>query len=172
MFVILGEHNLNDHQNSKPIIRAVKRMILHRDYNPNTFENDLALLELNSPIENQPGVTPICLPNLETDVFDEAIVTGYGKLKYGGSIPSILQVVKLPILDNKKCQEMYLEAGHNKKIRDTFLCAGYKQGNQQESIQDTCEGKFFIIFSEDLKGYPFYREYPVHCTGQCKSNYF
>lgn len=42
----------------------------------------------------------------------------------GGSIPSILQVARLPILDNKKCQEMYLESGVVKKIRDTFLCAG------------------------------------------------
>jgi hypothetical protein len=121
-------------QNSKPIIRQVKRMIIHREYNPNTFENDIALLELHAPIENEPEVRPICLPNLDTDIFEEAIVAGFGKLKYGGSIPKILQVAKLPILDNKKCQEMYLEMGVVKKIRDTFLCAMGTRG------QDSCEG--------------------------------
>ena len=69
----------------KPIVRAVKRMIVHRDYNAQTFENDIALLELHSPIENEPEITPICLPNLETDVFEEATVAGFGKLKYGNS---------------------------------------------------------------------------------------
>lgn len=100
-------------------------MIIHRDYNPHTFENDVAILELVSPIENQPGITPICLPTLESDMaFEEATVIGFGKLQYGGSIPSILQKATLPILDNKKCQEMYLEMGIVKKIRETFLCAG------------------------------------------------
>lgn len=85
MFVILGEHNLNGNlnQNAKPIIRAVKRMIIHREYNPKNFENDIALLELHSPIQDEPNITPICLPNQETDVFEEATVTGFGKLKYG-----------------------------------------------------------------------------------------
>ena len=152
LFVILGEHNLNGNsENAKPIFRAVRRMIIHRQYNAATFENDLALLELSAPIQDEPNVMPICLPNRESDVFDEATVTGFGKLKYGnellwplcalyehqfkcslslsqhekgGSIPSILQVARLPILDNKKCQEMYLESGVVKKIRDTFLCAG------------------------------------------------
>ena len=153
--MILGEHNLNgnsENPNAKPIVRAVKRMIIHRQYNAATFENDLALLELAAPIQDEPNVMAICLQNRETDVFDEATVTGFGKLKYGneflspllsfslrfmstnlslclkhekgGSIPSVLQVARLPILDNKKCQEMYLESGVVKKIRDTFLCAG------------------------------------------------
>lgn len=37
-------------------------MIVHRDYNPNNFDNDIALLELESPFILQPHVVPICLP--------------------------------------------------------------------------------------------------------------
>ena len=88
LFVILGEHNLDgksENPNAKPIVRAVKRMIIHRQYNAQTFENDIALLELLSPIRDEPNVMPICLPS-ETDVFDEAIVTGFGKLKYGNEL--------------------------------------------------------------------------------------
>ena len=86
LFVILGEHNLNgrtDNPTAKPIVRAVNRMIIHRQYNAQTFENDIALLELHAPIQDEPNVMPICLPSRETDVFDEATVTGFGKLKYG-----------------------------------------------------------------------------------------
>lgn len=75
LFVILGESN-----EPKPVVRAVKRMIIHKDYNLNTFENDIALLELDRPIENQPGITPICLPIKESDESHEmATVTGFGK---------------------------------------------------------------------------------------------
>jgi len=56
-------------------------------------------------------------------------------LSKGGSIPSILQVVKLPILANSDCQQMFLDAGHVKAIRDTFICAGYLTGGK-----DSCEG--------------------------------
>lgn len=87
LFVILGEHNLNGNsENAKPIFRAVRRMIIHRQYNAATFENDLALLELSAPIQDEPNVMPICLPNRESDVFDEATVTGFGKLKYGNEL--------------------------------------------------------------------------------------
>lgn len=156
---MLGEYDLTDDiEKLKPIAKPVKKMIVHRDYNPSTFENDIALLELESPFDMQPHVVPICLPEKSNEnyVGKVAHVAGWGKLSYGkqlykfvlkefntlnillfsgGPIPSILQVVKLPILANSQCQQMFLDAGHVKAIRDTFLCAGYPDGGK-----DSCEG--------------------------------
>lgn len=83
--VIVGEYDLTgDFENLKPVAKPVKRMIVHRDYNPNTFENDIALLELETGFEVQPHVIPICLPKeSETYVGDVAHVAGWGKLSYG-----------------------------------------------------------------------------------------
>lgn len=62
---IVGEYDLTgDFENLKPVAKPVKRMIVHRDYNPNTFENDIALLELEQGFEVQPHVIPICLPKV------------------------------------------------------------------------------------------------------------
>ncbi|RWS17086.1 serine proteinase stubble-like protein 2 [Dinothrombium tinctorium] len=137
LIAIVGEYDLTgDVENLKPVAKPVKRMIIHRDYNPNTFENDIALLELESNFDVQPHIVPICLPEDNEDFVGQvAHVAGWGKLSYGGPIPSILQVVKLPILPNSQCQQMFLEAGHIKAIRDTFVCAGYKSGGK-----DACEG--------------------------------
>lgn len=113
-------------------------MVVHRDYNPETFENDIALLELESKFEVQPHVIPICLPEInskEEYVGKIGHVAGWGKLSYGGPVPSILQVVKLPVIPNSQCQRMFLTAGHHKIIRNTFLCAGYNDGGK-----DSCEG--------------------------------
>ena len=37
-------------------------MVVHKDYQAPTFENDIAILELEDPIQRQPHVVPICMP--------------------------------------------------------------------------------------------------------------
>ena len=84
--MVLGEYDLTgDIESLKPVAKRVKRMVVHRDYNPNTFENDIALLELESPFEVQPHVVPICLPDTKevNYVGKVAYVAGWGKLSYG-----------------------------------------------------------------------------------------
>ena len=68
----------------------VKRVVIHKDYKAPTFENDIAILELESPIERQPHVVPICMPGTDTGTGGEegflgrmGIVTGWGRLEYG-----------------------------------------------------------------------------------------
>lgn len=140
LVVIVGEYDLTgDFEKLKPVAKQVKRMIVHRNYNPETFENDIALLELESKFEVQPHVIPICLPDRDP-IDDEYVgqsahVAGWGKLSYGGTVPTILQVVQLPIIPNSVCQKMFHSNGHRKMIRNTFLCAGYNDGKK-----DSCEG--------------------------------
>lgn len=63
LVVVVGEYDLAGKSSRlRPIIKKVKRMIIHRDYNPSNFDNDIALLELESPYQVQPHVVPICLP--------------------------------------------------------------------------------------------------------------
>lgn len=69
-----------------------------------------------------------------------ATVTGWGRLKYGGGVPSVLQEVQVPIMENHVCQEMFRTAGHNKLILESFLCAGYANGQK-----DSCEVSYKLI---------------------------
>ncbi|GBL77171.1 Serine proteinase stubble [Araneus ventricosus] len=111
-------------------------MVVHRHYNAQTFENDLALLEMEAPVEFLPYVVPICLPHRNEDFTGKmAFVTGWGKLTAGGDVPNILQEVQVPIVSNGECQRMFYQAGHHKAIRSNFVCAGYTSGGQ-----DSCEG--------------------------------
>ncbi|XP_030368865.1 serine protease lint [Scaptodrosophila lebanonensis] len=137
LVAVMGEFDISgDLESKRPITKNVKSVIVHIQYNPATFENDLALLELDSPVQFDTHIVPICMPNDHADFTGRmATVTGWGRLKYGGGVPSVLQEVQVPIIENSVCQEMFHTAGHNKKILNSFLCAGYANGQK-----DSCEG--------------------------------
>ena len=116
--------------------RKVDVVVIHPKFDPKTFEYDLALLKFYEPIEFTSNVIPICTPEADQD-FDgkTAWVTGWGRLSKGGKIPSILQEVSLPIINNDRCERRFLEAGYKLHIPYyTFICAGYKKGGK-----DSCE---------------------------------
>lgn len=49
-------------------------------------------------------------------------------------MPSVLQEVHVPVMENTVCQEMFQTAGHTKSILNSFVCAGYANGQR-----DSCE---------------------------------
>lgn len=137
LVAVFGEFDISGNLETKrSISRNVKRVIVHRQYDAATFENDMALLELEHPVQLDDHIVPICLPREDEDFTGRmATVTGWGRLKYGGGVPSVLQEVQVPIMENPVCQEMFRTAGHSKVILDSFLCAGYANGQK-----DSCEG--------------------------------
>ena len=99
LMVELGEHDLTGPTEGISTMRKkVKRVVVHKDYKAPTFENDIAVLELESDIERQPHIVPICMPML-TDEFEgkTAIVTGWGRLSYGEVIGEERSFFSFPI---------------------------------------------------------------------------
>jgi secreted trypsin-like serine protease len=51
LVALFGEYDISGELESKrSVSKNVKRVVVHRQYDAATFENDLALLELESPI--------------------------------------------------------------------------------------------------------------------------
>lgn len=133
----VGEYDFGSVSEPFPYIeRAARRKVVHPNYNFYTYENDLALVQLDQPIQFPPHVAPICLPPDNIDLLGRnATVTGWGRLNEGGTLPTILQEVRVPIVSNDKCKDMFLSAGRPEYIPDIFLCAGYEEGGR-----DSCQG--------------------------------
>jgi hypothetical protein len=55
-----------------------------------------------------------------------------------GPLPSVIQEVDLPIINNNDCEKMYRDAGYEEHIPSIFICAGYAQGGK-----DSCEVNYF-----------------------------
>lgn len=58
----------------------IKRLVKHPDYRATSKYNDIALLELKSPVRTDDGIVkPICLPSLAmTSENDDYIIAGWG----------------------------------------------------------------------------------------------
>ncbi|CAB3380587.1 Hypothetical predicted protein [Cloeon dipterum] len=133
----LGEHDLSTEKEAHPHLdRRVQIVASHPQFDSRTFEYDLALLRFYEPVTFQPNVIPICIPTDDkTYIGETAFVTGWGRLYEDGPLPSVMQEVSVPVLENAVCETMYRSAGYIEHIPNIFICAGWKKGGF-----DSCEG--------------------------------
>lgn len=85
LIVVLGEFDLSDdYEPKKTVQRNVKRVVVHRGYVAKTFDNDLALLEMERPVTFDEHIVPICMPQGDENFTGMiGFVTGWGRLSYG-----------------------------------------------------------------------------------------
>lgn len=72
--------------NEWTVSRGVRQIVAHRDYDPFTYNNDIALMELDTNVTLGQKIWPICLPS-PTYHFPagcEAWITGWGATTEGG----------------------------------------------------------------------------------------
>ncbi|XP_059775955.1 mannan-binding lectin serine protease 1-like [Balaenoptera ricei] len=129
--IIMGKHwRYRSDENEQSL--NVKQIFLHPLYNPNTFENDMALVELlKSPVLND-FVMPICLPQGPSQEGAMVIVSGWGK-QFLQRFPETLMEIEIPVVDHRICQEAYTPL--KRKVTRDMICAGEKEGGK-----DACAG--------------------------------
>ena len=78
------------------------------------------------------------MPN-ETHQFPELLLL-WLLFSLDGPLPSVMQEVDLPIINNTRCEGMYRDAGYVEHIPEIFICAGYAAGGK-----DSCEVKKYKL---------------------------
>jgi len=136
--VLLGDYNnKNDDIDDGQIMRDIKQVLIHPAYRHQNYDNDLALLRLESPVVYSKYILPICLPPTKMKITGKkGFVTGWGRIYEGGPEPSLLNVVDVPILSNSECNNMFKLASLDEHVSDDiWVCAGYRDGGK-----DACDG--------------------------------
>jgi len=133
--VHLGRHSQSG-ANPNEVTRKVEQAIIHPHYDLITYENDICLLKLSTPVNFTDYIQPICLASADS-TFHTGInswVTGWGTTvpNDSSSQPDILQEVTLQILGNNECQ---CNHRHSFVITENMLCAGVRAGGM-----DSCQG--------------------------------
>ena len=105
---------------------TVKRIIVYPNYNHNTDDSDLALLELDF----HTNVLPIAISVNDAPVDLLTTVVGWGELEDGsGTFPIDLHEVEVPIVSRSICESTY-----GSDFTQNMICAGYSKGEK-----DTCQ---------------------------------
>ncbi|CAL4214847.1 unnamed protein product [Meganyctiphanes norvegica] len=130
--VSIGDHDkTTGSDTSHTVHRSITQKIAHSDYDANTVINDIAVIELSSPVQFSQGISPVCLPTSQrTQLFDgdDATVTGWGTTSFQGSDSDVLLEVTLPVIANSECASLY-----GFSIRGDQVCT-YEEG------KDSCQG--------------------------------
>ncbi|KAJ0064640.1 hypothetical protein NL108_011482, partial [Boleophthalmus pectinirostris] len=122
--VLLGLHAQGS-ANEWTVRRKVQRIIAHPEYNYMTYNNDVALMELDKDVVLNQYVWPICLP-AKTHRFSpgtEAWITGWGATREGGTVAQILQKASVRVVNSTVCKSLMGD-----DVTDTMMCAGVLQG--------------------------------------------
>ncbi|XP_041830927.1 serine protease 27-like [Melanotaenia boesemani] len=132
VLVYLGADSLQS-TNPNAVSRSVSQVIIHPNYNSVTFDNDITLLQLSTPVTFTDYIQPVCLA-ADGSIFAGGLniwVTGWGAIRSGVSLPSpqTLQEVQIPIVTNNQCNAAY------STITSNMICAGVSQGGL-----DSCQG--------------------------------
>uniref|UniRef100_A0A8D0F7T6 Acrosin n=1 Tax=Strix occidentalis caurina TaxID=311401 RepID=A0A8D0F7T6_STROC len=116
-------------------VRSIKRLLVHEHYSSISERNDIALLELDQPVQCGYHVQLACVPDasLRVSELTTCYVSGWGSTtaRSGGST-DVLQEAKVHLISVNLCNSSRWYAG---AVHPHNLCAGYPQGGI-----DTCQG--------------------------------
>jgi secreted trypsin-like serine protease len=125
--VVAGLHTRSEPFTGRTQHKQVARIFNHEAYNERTFENDIAVLRLASPVTLNEYVNVACLPGTDPELHGNAIIAGWGTLHFQGDSPDPLHQANIIIMD--QCKNVY----NYDPIKQ--ICAG-----NHEYSKDSCQG--------------------------------
>lgn len=83
------------------VTRKVIKSITHENYE--NFENDIALMRLDEPLEFNDEIRPIQIETEELPIDTELTISGWGTEYTGGFTPTYLKFNQVNILSGREC---------------------------------------------------------------------
>ncbi|XP_078088504.1 coagulation factor VII-like [Mustelus asterias] len=132
--LVAGEHKLTKEEFTEQR-RNVSRMIIHKNYNKITIDNDIALLKLDVPVVLDDYAVPVCLPEpsfvlRQLRQIRFSTVSGWGRRLEDGIVASTLQKLQVPRVRTSVCRQTT-----DNIITENMFCAGYLT-----EMRDSCRG--------------------------------
>ncbi|KAJ8046316.1 Prothrombin [Holothuria leucospilota] len=146
LMVRLGDYDSRVTDDSE-ILVGVAEIVFYDGFNTSTYDQNIALIRLSTPVVFTDYLRPICLPSvtLARKLYKAGIqgkVTGWGRIAESGPLPRYLTEVNLPLVGKRRCR-----ASTNYTVTTNMFCAGYPR----ESA-DACSGDSGGPFAVDFQG--------------------
>ena len=121
--ILAGAHNVRASSEPNRVEITSFNGFTHEDWDDYDLSNDVALIELPSPITFNDYIKPSCLPKSGNAVSAGQMVSviGWGKPSDSASSisPELRQVHDLPVITNRECNDVYGIVGDGVVCVDT-----------------------------------------------------
>ncbi|XP_005043120.1 PREDICTED: acrosin-like isoform X1 [Ficedula albicollis] len=134
LYVVIGATQLT-RPGHEAQVRHVKQVLIHSYYNSDNVRYDIAILELDHPVQCSRYIQLACVPDITLKVSElqNCWIAGWGSTAEGVRKASDhLKEAKVQLINVQLCNSSRWYAG---KIHTHNLCAGYPEGKI-----DTCQG--------------------------------
>merc|ERR1712218_741812 len=148
--IMAGAHNVRASSEPHRVEITSYNGWAHPNWDHNTLANDIALIELPSPMSFNDYIRPSCMPMAgdTADVGETVTCTGWGKPSdsAGGISPVLRMVEDRPIISNSDCNAIYGIVGAGVVCIDTTggkgTCNGDSGGplNMKSSMKNSAAG--------------------------------
>ncbi|KAK1800611.1 hypothetical protein P4O66_005818 [Electrophorus voltai] len=131
--VRVGEHNVKEPEGRESDHEIAEHHV-HSNYNfQRSYNHDIALLKLQTPVKFSYYALPICLGPIHfteklLSIVPHSLVSGWGRIRFGGKESDTLQKVEVPFVDRTECKS-------SAQISRFMFCAGYSTIRK-----DSCQG--------------------------------
>uniref|UniRef100_A0A8C3CS97 Ovochymase 1 n=1 Tax=Cairina moschata TaxID=8855 RepID=A0A8C3CS97_CAIMO len=135
--VTAGDHDRALRESTEQV-RQVKIIVVHPHFDVVSYDSDIALVQLDIPLEYNAAVRPVCLPNSTETLSSSYLCTASGWeliSQADGGQAKRLQQMQVPVLENEICERNYY-FGHRGGITAGMICAGFVSVGGQ----DPCQG--------------------------------
>ncbi|XP_006774692.2 PREDICTED: coagulation factor X-like [Myotis davidii] len=117
------------------MVHEVEVIVKHKGFDNKTYNCDIAVLKLKTPIKFRMNVAPACLPEkdwAESTLMTQksGIVSGFGRIHEMGRTSVTLKMLEVPYVDRNTCK---LSTPFS--ITPNMFCAGY-----DSKLEDACQG--------------------------------
>ncbi|EPY86933.1 coagulation factor X precursor [Camelus ferus] len=117
------------------MVHEVEMTVKHSRFVRETYDFDIAVLKLRTPIRFRHNVAPACLPEkdwAEATLLTQksGIVSGFGRTHERGRLSSTLKMLEVPYVDRSTCK-----LSSSFAITPNMFCAGY-----DAQPEDACQG--------------------------------
>ncbi|XP_069703486.1 trypsin beta-like isoform X1 [Periplaneta americana] len=113
-------------------LHKVKKIYMN-NYDPENYENDICLLEVEPPFEYSKSVQAIPMESSSVAGGTVGVATGWGRVEEDGQLSDVLKQVSLPILKYDTCSKFYEDEGYDYYLHKGQMCT-------LDDRKDTCQG--------------------------------
>lgn len=134
----------------------VEKVVLHPGFqNSSTWENNLALIKLKTPVTFSNNIMPIPLPEAGQDLGEKVgtkgVVAGWG-WSVVLSFADKLKFLTVPVVSQEDCKKEYKEVDEDEPlVDDRTFCTGATEFSENVCVGD--EGGALAILDKDNKVY-------------------